>query len=77
MRPRSTDDQLDALYDANYAAVVGRMLMDANNVRTLTYQLWAAFTTSSASATALLISVNALSTFVTGKMEETFNVSRY
>jgi len=69
------DDELDALYDANYAAVIGRMLIDSTSVKVLTYQLWAAHNLERIGDRATNICERVIY-LVTGKMEET-NVSRY
>jgi phosphate transport system protein len=71
----ATDDELDSLYDSNYAEVIGRMLIDSSSVKVLTYQLWAAHNLERIGdrSTNICERVNYL---VTGKMEET-NVSRY
>jgi phosphate transport system protein len=69
------DDDLDALYDANYAAVIGRMLIDSTGVKILTYQLWAAHNLERIGDRATNICERVIY-LVTGKMEET-NVSRY
>lgn len=69
------DDELDALYDANYAEVIGRMLMDATSVKVLTYQLWAAHNLERIGDRATNICERVVY-LVTGRMEET-NVSRY
>jgi len=69
------DDELDALYDANYASVIGRMLIDSTSVKVLTYQLWAAHNLERIGDRATNICERVIY-LVTGKMEET-NVSRY
>jgi phosphate transport system protein len=69
------DDDLDALYDANYAEVIGRMLMDATSVKVLTYQLWAAHNLERIGDRATNICERVIY-LVTGRIEET-NVSRY
>jgi phosphate transport system protein len=69
------DDDLDALYDANYAEVIGRMLIDSSSVKVLTYQLWAAHNLERIGDRSTNICERVIY-LVTGKMVET-NVSRY
>ncbi len=69
------DDELDGLYDANYAEVIGRMLMEPSSVKVLTYQLWAAHNLERIGDRSTNIAERVVY-LVTGKMEET-NVSRY
>ena len=69
------DDELDARYDANYAEVIGRMLMDPQMVKVLTYQLWAAHNLERIGDRATNICEQVIY-LVTGRMEET-NVSHY
>jgi phosphate transport system protein len=69
------DDQLDALYDANYAEVIGRMLMEPQGAKVLTYQLWTAHNLERIGDRATNICERVIY-LVTGRMEET-NVSRY
>jgi phosphate transport system protein len=69
------DDELDALYDANYAEVIGRMLMEPSSVKLLTYQLWTAHNLERIGDRSTNIAERVVY-LVTGKMEET-NVSRY
>ena len=71
----ATDDELDALYDANYAEVIGRMLIDSTSVKVLTYQLWAAHNLERIGDRSTNICERVIY-LVTGKMEET-NVSHY
>jgi phosphate transport system protein len=71
----ATDDDLDSLYDANYAEVIGRMLIDSGSTRVLTYQLWAAHNLERIGDRATNICERVIY-LITGKMEET-NVSRY
>jgi phosphate transport system protein len=69
------DDTLDALYDANYAEVIGRMLMEPQAAKVLTYQLWTAHNLERIGDRATNICERVIY-LVTGRMEET-NVSRY
>jgi phosphate transport system protein len=69
------DDELDSLYDANYASVIGRMLIESTGVKVLTYQLWTAHNLERIGDRATNICERVIY-LVTGKMEET-NVSRY
>ena len=69
------DDQLDALYDANYAEVIGRMLMEPQQAKVLTYQLWTAHNLERIGDRATNICERVVY-LVTGRMEEE-NVSRY
>jgi phosphate transport system protein len=69
------DDELDALYDANYAEVINRMLSEPKMVKTLTYQLWAAHNLERIGDRATNICERVVY-LVTGRMEE-INVSRY
>lgn len=69
------DDELDALYDANYAEVIGRMLMEPSLAKVLTYQLWTAHNLERIGDRATNICERVIY-LVTGKMEEE-NVSRY
>lgn len=71
----ASDDELDELYDANYAEVIGRMLIDSSSVKVLTYQLWTAHNLERIGDRATNICERVIY-LVTGKMEET-NVSRY
>ena len=69
------DDDLDALYDANYAEVIGSMLMEPNSAKILTYQLWTAHNLERIGDRATNICERVVY-LVTGRMEEE-NVSRY
>jgi len=69
------DDELDALYDANYAEVIGRMLMEPGMAKILTYQLWTAHNLERIGDRATNICERVVY-LVTGRMEEE-NVSRY
>ena len=69
------DDQLDALYDANYAEVIGRMLMEPNMAKVLTYQLWTAHNLERIGDRSTNICERVIY-LVTGHIEEV-NVSRY
>jgi phosphate transport system protein len=69
------DDELDALYDANYAEVIGRMLMEPSHAKILTYQLWTAHNLERIGDRATNICERVVY-LVTGRMEEE-NVSRY
>jgi phosphate transport system protein len=69
------DDDLDALYDANYAEVIGRMVMEPHTAKILTYQLWTAHNLERIGDRATNICERVIY-LVTGRMEET-NVSRY
>jgi phosphate transport system protein len=69
------DDALDALYDANYAEVIGRMLMEPNQAKVLTYQLWTAHNLERIGDRATNICERVIY-LVTGRMTEE-NVSRY
>jgi phosphate transport system protein len=69
------DDDLDALYDANYAEVIGRMLMEPQMAKVLTYQLWTAHNLERIGDRATNICERVIY-LVTGKLEEA-NVSRY
>jgi phosphate transport system protein len=69
------DDQLDALYDANYAEVIGRMLMEPNQAKVLTYQLWTAHNLERIGDRSTNICERVIY-LVTGRLEEA-NVSRY
>jgi len=69
------DDALDELYDANYAEVIGRMLLEPNAAKVLTYQLWTAHNLERIGDRATNICERVVY-LVTGRMEET-NVSRY
>jgi phosphate transport system protein len=69
------DDELDSLYDSNYAEVIGRMLIDSSSVKVLTYQLWAAHNLERIGDRSTNICERVIY-LVTGKMVET-NVSRY
>lgn len=69
------DDELDELYDANYAEVIGRMLMEPNQAKILTYQLWTAHNLERIGDRATNICERVIY-FVTGRMEES-NVSHY
>jgi phosphate transport system protein len=71
----AADDELDSLYDSNYAEVIGRMLMDSTSVKVLTYQLWTAHNLERIGDRSTNICERVIY-LVTGKMEET-NVSRY
>jgi phosphate transport system protein len=69
------DDELDALYDGNYAEVIGRMLMEPQSAKVLTYQLWTAHNLERIGDRATNICERVVY-LVTGRMEEA-NVSRY
>jgi phosphate transport system protein len=69
------DDELDALYDANYAEVIGRMLMEPQMAKVLTYQLWTAPNLERIGDRATNICERVIY-LVTGRLEEA-NVSRY
>jgi len=69
------DDKLDALYDANYAEVIGRMVMDPTQAKVLTYQLWTSHNLERIGDRATNICERVIY-LVTGRMEEA-NVSRY
>ena len=69
------DDELDGLYDSNYAEVIGRMLMEPQTVKVLTYQLWTAHNLERIGDRATNIAERVIY-LVTGRMEEV-NVSRY
>lgn len=69
------DDELDALYDANYAEVIGRMVMDPSLSKVLTYQLWTAHNLERIGDRSTNICERVIY-LVTGKMTEA-NVSRY
>ena len=69
------DDELDALYDANYAEVIGRMLIEPQMAKILTYQLWTAHNLERIGDRATNICERVIY-LVTGKLEEA-NVSRY
>ncbi|MBI2761924.1 MAG: phosphate signaling complex protein PhoU [Chloroflexi bacterium] len=69
------DDELDALYDGNYAEVIGRMLMEPQTAKVLTYQLWTAHNLERIGDRATNICERVVY-LVTGRMEEA-NVSRY
>jgi phosphate transport system protein len=69
------DDELDSLYDSNYAEVIGRMLIDSASVKVLTYQLWAAHNLERIGDRSTNICERVIY-LVTGKMVET-NISRY
>lgn len=69
------DDELDALYDANYAEVIGRMLMEPQMAKVLTYQLWTAHNLERIGDRATNVCERVIY-LVTGKLEEA-NVSRY
>ncbi|HTE83474.1 MAG TPA: phosphate signaling complex protein PhoU [Dehalococcoidia bacterium] len=71
----ASDDDLDSLYDSNYAEVIGRMLVDSSSVKVLTYELWAAHNLERIGDRSTNICERVIY-LVTGKMEET-NVSRY
>jgi phosphate transport system protein len=71
----AADDDLDSLYDSNYAEVIGRMLIDSTSVKVLTYQLWTAHNLERIGDRSTNICERVIY-LVTGKMEET-NVSRY
>jgi phosphate transport system protein len=71
----ASDDELDSLYDSNYAEVIGRMLIDSSSVKVLTYQLWTAHNLERIGDRSTNICERVVY-LVTGKMEET-NVSRY
>jgi phosphate transport system protein len=71
----ASDDELDSLYDSNYAEVIGRMLIDSGSVKILTYQLWAAHNLERIGDRSTNICERVIY-LVTGKMEET-NVSHY
>lgn len=69
------DDELDGLYDANYAEVIGRMVMEPQTAKVLTYQLWTAHNLERIGDRATNICERVVY-LVTGRMEEA-NVSRY
>lgn len=69
------DDDLDSLYDANHAEVIGRMLMEPSQAKILTYQLWTAHNLERIGDRATNICERVVY-LVTGRMEEE-NVSRY
>ena len=69
------DDELDALYDANYAEVIGRMLMEPQSAKILTYQLWTAHNLERIGDRSTNICERVIY-LVTGRMAEE-NVSRY
>ncbi len=69
------DDELDALYDANYAEVIGRMLIEPQQAKVLTYQLWTAHNLERIGDRATNVCERVVY-LVTGRMEEE-NVSRY
>jgi phosphate transport system protein len=69
------DDMLDALYDANHAEVIGRMLMEPHKAKTLTYQLWTAHNLERIGDRATNICERVIY-LVTGRLTEE-NVSRY
>jgi phosphate transport system protein len=69
------DDELDALYDANHAEVIGRMLMEPSLAKILTYQLWTAHNLERIGDRATNICERVVY-LVTGRMTEE-NVSRY
>jgi phosphate transport system protein len=69
------DDDVDALYDTNYAEVIGRMLMEPNQAKVLTYQLWTAHNLERIADRATNVCERVVY-LVTGRMEES-NVSRY
>lgn len=69
------DDELDALYDANYAEVIGRMVMEPQTAKVLTYQLWTAHNLERIGDRATNIGERVIY-LVTGHLEET-NISRY
>ncbi len=69
------DDHLDALYDANYAEVIGRMLMEPQSAKVLTYQLWTAHNLERIGDRSTNICERVIY-LVTGHMEEE-NVSKY
>ena len=69
------DDELDALYDANYAEVIGRLLIEPQAARVLTYQLWTSHNLERIGDRATNICERVVY-LVTGRMEEE-NVSRY
>jgi phosphate transport system protein len=71
----AADDDLDALYDANYAEVIGRMLMEPNLAKVLTYQLWTAHNLERIGDRSTNICERVIY-LVTGHMEE-INISRY
>ena len=71
----SDDDELDALYDANYAEVIGRMLMEPQGAKVLTYQLWTAHNLERIGDRSTNIGERVIF-LVTGRFEES-NVSRY
>lgn len=71
----AADDELDALYDANHAEVIGRMLLEPGQAKVLTYQLWTAHNLERIGDRATNICERVVY-LVTGRMEEE-NVSRY
>jgi phosphate transport system protein len=71
----AADDELDALYDANYAEVIGRMVLEPQQAKVLTYQLWTAHNLERIGDRATNICERVIY-LVTGKMSEE-NVSRY
>ena len=71
----TADDDLDSLYDGNYAEIIGRLLMEPQLAKVLTYQLWTAHNLERIGDRATNICERVVY-LVTGKMEEV-NVSRY
>jgi phosphate transport system protein len=69
------DDQLDAMYDANYAETLGRMLMEPQLAKVLTYQLWTGHNLERIGDRSTNICERVVY-LVTGKMEEE-NISTY
>lgn len=69
------DDELDALYDANYAEALGRMLIEPQLAGVLTYQLWTGHNLERIGDRATNICERVVY-LVTGRMEEE-NISRY
>ncbi len=69
------DDTLDALYEANHAEVFGRMLLEPQQAKPLTYQLWTSHNLERIGDRATNI-CERVAYLVTGRMTE-LNVSRY
>ena len=69
------DDTLDALYEANHAEVFGRMLLEPQQAKPLTYQLWTSHNLERIGDRATNI-CERVAYLVTGRMIE-LNVSRY
>ncbi|MHB8578126.1 MAG: phosphate signaling complex protein PhoU [Dehalococcoidia bacterium] len=69
------DDKLDAMYDANYAETLGRMFIDPQDAKILTYQLWTSHNLERIGDRATNICERVVY-LVTGRMEEE-NISTY